>query len=157
VHRHSPRVTRVRNERLRELASLDIYNGNGRCLGPNVAEGNGSRARLKRRGKREWSRIVGVCRFLFSVRARDSSGAKLPPLLSGIEEHHRRKKDGAPRWRGGGERGERATGGAAARALAPMVSRWYPSVGRCLFAPTRVSQHTHYRPQRGANWRYILA
>jgi len=42
---------------------------------------------LKRRGKREWSRIVGVCRFLFSVRALDSSGAKPLPLLSGIEEH----------------------------------------------------------------------
>lgn len=72
AHCHSSRaISSSVPERTTSNSRVPGYR-NDRCLGPNVAEengwrGKGQRVRLKRRGKRESSRIMGVYRFLFSV------------------------------------------------------------------------------------------
>lgn len=154
AHCHSSRaISSFVPERTTSNSRVSGIYRNGRCLGPNVAEENGDGVRLKRRGKRESSRIVGVYRFLFSVAVETFKGQLPFPLLSETEGRGVPEKE---RWRGNGgsekERNILVDGKVTLRSR-----QWslvvYPSVERtrCLFVPPCVSQHTHYRPQRGAN------
>lgn len=88
AHCHSSRaISSSVPERTTSNSRVPGYR-NDRCLGPNVAEengwrGKGQRVRLKRRGKRESSRIMGVYRFLFSVAVETFKGRlSLSPFLS---------------------------------------------------------------------------